>query len=141
METLCTTSGGTRVLSYRRVADRRDNAVALIIDEDLSTRALLRLHLANAGYVVLEAMHAVQGAYLALSASPELILCDVGTCRLVSGDFLAALKSGSTTRRSSLVLLTADPDADRRSHELAGASFLRKPVDAERLLEMIEAAR
>jgi len=138
METLCKTSGEPRVVSYRRVADRGENAVALVIDEDASTRALLRLQLASAGYVVLEAAAGVQGAYLALCASPDLILCDVRTCH--PGDLFAVLRSSATTRQISLVFLTADPDADARSHELAGAAFLRKPVDAEQLLEVIEAA-
>lgn len=136
METLW----GDPVVRSSRVASRAHDAVALIIDEDAATRALLRLHLASSGYLVLEARDAVQGAYLALSATPDLIICDVRASRLDDFDFLSALKS-APDRQHVFVVYLVEADCDERVQEPGSPAVLRKPVDPKRLRAVIEASK
>lgn len=77
---------------------RHSNVKILVIDDDTSMLAFLKLHLQKAGYVVLLAEDGIVGGRLALSASPDLILLDVQMPYLNGYELVEALKVDPAAR-------------------------------------------
>lgn len=109
----------------------------LVIDDDRSIRELLSLHLANCGYDVAVAEDAVVGGRLALAAKPQLIIIDVNMPYLDGPDFVAALKSDPLTSDIPVVFLTSDDDVADRAARLGAVAYLKKPIMADRLLDVV----
>lgn len=109
----------------------------LVVDDDRSLRALVRLHLANAGYDVIEAEDAVVGGYTVLRTPPDLVICDVNMPYMDGYEFVAALRSEPLTQHIPVVFLTLDDDVADRAQKLGAVAHLRKPLTADRLLETV----
>jgi CheY-like chemotaxis protein len=116
---------------------RRERAKLVVIDDDTTIRTLLKLHLVNAGYDVLAAADAVEGGYLVIGTSPDLIICDVNMPYMDGYDFVAALKSDPLTREIPVIFLTTDEDVAGKAQKLGAVAYLRKPITADRLLEVV----
>jgi CheY-like chemotaxis protein len=112
----------------------------LVIDDDHYIRELLTLHLANRGYDVAVAEDAIVGGKLALTAKPQLIIVDVNMPYLDGPDFVAALKSDPQTSHIPVVFLTSDEDILDRMGKLGAFACLKKPILADRLLEVVARA-
>jgi rsbT co-antagonist protein RsbR len=112
----------------------------LVIDDDRYIRDLVRLHLANRGYDVAVAEDAIVGGRLALAAKPQLIIVDVHMPYLDGPEFVAALKGDPSTSDIPVVFLTADEDMLDRSAKLGVFACLKKPILADRLLEVVARA-
>ena len=108
----------------------------VVIDDDPSMRALVRLHLASGGCDVLEAGDGFAGRYLVMTALPDLVICDVHMPRMTGLELLADLKSDPLTREVPVVLLTGDEDVVALAKAVGAADCLRKPLAGKRLLEM-----
>ncbi len=117
---------------------RRARPQIVVVDNDVVIRALIKLHLVNAGYEVLEAEDAIAGGYLTLRVLPDLILCDVDMPYMNGYELIAALKSDATTQHIPVVFLTAVDDVVDHAKKLGAAAYLSKPVTADRLLEVVE---
>ena len=118
----------------------RSKGRVLVIDDDRSIRELLSLHLANRGYEVAVAEDAIVGGKLALASKPQLIIVDANLPYLDGPDFVVALKSDPLTSDIPVVFLTSDEDlADRTAH-LGAVACLKKPIMADRLLDIIARA-
>jgi CheY-like chemotaxis protein len=110
--------------------------IVVVIDDDPSMRALVRLHLANGGCDVFEAGDGIAGRYLVMTAAPDLVICDVHMPRMTGLELLADLKADPLTRDVPVVLLTGDDDIATLAKAVGAADCLRKPVAGKRLLEM-----
>jgi CheY-like chemotaxis protein len=109
----------------------------IVIDDDPTLRSLVRLHLANAGYEVLDAPDAVEGGYLVLGESPDLVVCDVNMPYLSGYEFVKALKSDALTREIPVVFLSVEEDVASNAQKLGAVAYLKKPVTVDRLLEVV----
>ncbi len=118
------------------IAATRNRARIVVIDDDVVVRALLKLHLSSAGYDVLEAEDAVAGGYLVLRSSPDLIISDVDMPYMDGYELTAALKSDPRTQEIPVVLLSAHDDV-QDARKLGVVAYLRKPILANRLLEVV----
>jgi CheY-like chemotaxis protein len=118
----------------------RNKGRVLVIDDDRSIRELLSLHLGNRGYDVAVAEDAVVGGRLALAAKPQLIIVDAHMPYLDGPDFVAALKSDPLTSDIPVVFLTSDEDMADRAARLGAFACLKKPIMADRLLDVVAAA-
>jgi DNA-binding response OmpR family regulator len=116
---------------------RHSNAKILVIDDDTSMLAFLKLHLQKAGYVVLLAEDGIVGGRLALNASPDLILLDAEMPYLSGYELAAALRTDSATWDIPVVFLTADKQVEERTRMLRAEAYLKKPVKIDRLLEVV----
>jgi len=114
-----------------------EKARILVIDDDAQMRELLRLHLAEAGYKVLLAEDGIAGGYLALNGSPDLVLVDVDMPHMTGYELVKALKADSLTSKIPVVFLTVSDDVEERSGQLGAEAYLKKPVKADRLLEVV----
>ena len=76
----------------------------------------------------------------ALAARPQLSIVDVHMPYLDGPDFVAALKSDPQTSDIPVVFLTADEDMFDRGAKLGAFACLKKPILADRLLEVVARA-
>lgn len=120
------------------VARRRPKVI--IIDDDPLVRGLVKLHLVNDGYEVLEADDAIAGGYLAMGTAPDLIICDVEMPHMSGYELVEALKSDPATAHIPVVFLTVVDDHGDRAKKLGAVAHLKKPVLANLLLEVVAKA-
>jgi DNA-binding response OmpR family regulator len=116
---------------------RHSDIKILVIDDDTSMLAFLKLHLQKAGYVVLLAEDGIVGGRLALNGSPDLILLDVEMPYLSGYELAEALRVDPATWDIPVVFLTADKQVEERTRMLRAEAYLKKPVKLERLLEVV----
>jgi len=112
-------------------------AYILVVDDDPDILALLRLHLASAGYEVGVAEDAIQAGYMVLARTPDLIISDVKMPFMDGFEFVAALKDDRSLPRIPVIFLTSVEDGDQRGKELGAVGYLHKPVRADRLLALV----
>jgi len=109
----------------------------LVIDDDPVMRELLSLHLSNAGYQVQVAEDAIVGGYITLNSRPELVIADVEMPHLNGYELVAAMKADPFTRDIPVIFLTTRDDVDDHARQLGAQAYLRKPVKADKLLELV----
>ena len=121
--------------------DDRKKARILIIDDDVSFRDLLRLHLAAAGFQVQIAEDGVEGGRALLEQRPDLIVSDLNMPFLDGFELLSLLRADTETASIPVILLSGRSDSDTmaKAVELGAADFLVKPVTRDQLFESIEA--
>lgn len=110
----------------------------LVVDDDASMRALVRLHLATEGYEVLEAADPIDAAPLVMGAAPDLVLCDLNMPHMNGCEFVAVLKAHPATRAIPVVLVTGEDDVAELARRAGAAGWLKKPVAARQLLALVE---
>lgn len=110
----------------------------LVVDDDESFRDLIRLHLGNAGYEALMAEDAVAAGHLIVQERPALVLIDVRMPYMDGYEFATALKADPQTREIPIMFVTVDENVAERSRELGAVAYLRKPVRADKLLEVVQ---
>ena len=116
---------------------QRPARLIMVVDDDAMVRALVKLHLVNHGYDVLEAEDAVVAGHLVLRTPPDLLICDVDMPYMDGYQFVAALKSDTATREIPVVFLTIVDDVADQAKRLGAVAYLNKPVTADRLLEVV----
>jgi CheY-like chemotaxis protein len=131
--------GMSACLAAPRPARHGSRPTVVVVDDDPSMRALIRLILAASGYEVLEAEDGLAGRHLVMASSPDLVLCDVHMPRMDGFELLEALKSDALTRHVPVVLVTADEDAAAVALVRGAAACLTKPLEARRLIETASA--
>ncbi len=118
----------------------RARATTLVIDDDPVVRDLMRNFLGKEGYRVEVASSGEEGLRLAHSAHPDAITLDVIMPGMDGWSVLTALKSDPETADTPVILLTI---TDNRSmgFALGAADYLTKPIERERLLEVLRRYR
>jgi two-component system, cell cycle response regulator DivK len=112
--------------------------ILVVEDHELSRDALAR-RLERRGYQVMRAVDGLEAVAIAQSASPHLILMDLGLPQLDGWAATRRLKSEAATRDIPIIVLSAHPQ-DRRAARAAGGDDVdAKPVHFAGLVEKIEA--
>ncbi|MEO8393071.1 MAG: response regulator [Chloroflexota bacterium] len=111
----------------------------LIIEDNLAMRDDIAEILEYEGYSVLTAANGIVGVASALSALPDLILCDVMMPELDGYGVLKALHAQPSTSSIPFIFLTAKADriAVRQGMELGADDYLIKPHTAAELLAAV----
>lgn len=109
----------------------------VVVDDDEFMRELLSLHLTNAGYEVLVAEDAVDAGHLVVRSPPDLLIVDVRMPYMTGYEFVRAVKDDPATRDIRVVVLTSEEDAEQRATQFGADACLKKPVKADRLLELV----
>src|SRR3972149_2398654 len=117
-------------------------AKLLIIEDDVTMRELLRVHLKSAGHAVRVAADAADGIRYILAETPDLILSDIAMPYLDGMELLRALRSDPATLRVPVIFLTGRDDDDTlvKARPLGVDGFLAKPIQVEDLLSAIDKA-
>ena len=112
----------------------------LVVDDEPDIRTFLSVTLEMSDYVVATAEDGVQGALLARSLVPDVILLDVMMPGIDGLAVLRGLRSDPLTAHIPVVMLTAKTsDQDTWTGWQAGASYyMAKPFDVDHLLQFLE---
>ena len=109
----------------------------LLIDNDASSRELLRVHLGNAGYQTLEAEDAVSGGRLLVEHAPDLVILEANLPFLSGLDLIATVAVDQSAPCMPVVFLASNDEDRSRAQQLGDACLIR-PFFADELLRVVE---
>ena len=112
-------------------------AKILLVEDNELNRDMLSRRLIRRGFDVVIAVDGGQGADMAVSESPDLILLDMSLPVMNGWEVAQKLKADSATRNIPIIALTAHAMGGDREKALdAGCNeYETKPVEFKRLLE------
>ena len=111
----------------------------LLVEDDLDVREALAETLREEGYAVDCATDGIEALdYLRGGGRPGLILLDLMMPRMSGSEFRVAQKKDPLLVRYPVVLLSADGRMREKAVALETAGAIRKPIDLDELLRVIE---
>jgi len=114
--------------------------VVLVIDEDPAMRNLMTRFLQREGYAVVTAVDGEDGLGKARDLHPVAITLDVNMKKEDGWQVLQELKSSIDLAKIPVVLVTMEDDRSR-GYALGAADYLSKPVDRNRLKDLLQRYR
>jgi CheY-like chemotaxis protein len=113
----------------------------LLVEDNEMNRDMLSRRLTKRGYAVVVAVDGSEGASMARSEAPDLVLMDMGLPVMDGWTATRHIKADPATARIPVIALTAETaEGDREKCLEAGCDdYDTKPVDLERLIGKIEA--
>ena len=111
----------------------------LVIDDSTTNVVLLQAVLNKKGYIIETALN-VKDAFSVMSRKmPDLILLDLLMPRINGYEFLKEIKADPKTRNIPVIVVSALTDQEniQKSMALGANEFITKPVDIQKLLEMV----
>ena len=120
----------------------RAAATVLIADDSMVVRAVVRSHLEEVGYRVLEAVDGTAGIEQCQLEAPDVILLDIEMPGLDGHEVLAKLKADAALRDIPVVFLTNRSGMTDVVAGLDGGAhdYLKKPFEAPELVARVAAA-
>jgi CheY-like chemotaxis protein len=115
----------------------RGSRTVLVIDDDPTVRELMERFLVREGFAVVTAANGVDGLRQAREVRPAAITLDVLMPDLDGWTVLAALKGDPELADIPVVFVTI-LDEKTRGYSLGATDYLVKPVDRERLAQVLE---
>lgn len=114
----------------------------LIIDDESDVRIFLQSLLVDHGYDTISATDGVEGMKLAREASPDLITLDITMPEQSGVKSYRQLKDDEELAKIPVIIITAVGDPmehflKTRKQVPNPEGFMAKPIDQERLLQMI----
>ena len=111
----------------------------LVVEDDPSTRQLVRLHLESDTHEVCTAEDGLQGLQQVLAFSPDLIVTDFRMPHLDGIGMLAAIRAQSTTATIPVIMLSSESGSStlKRSRSHGVSDFLPKPLNRTGLLTAV----
>jgi PAS domain S-box-containing protein len=132
--------GETGAVATSPAASESVRGTVLVIDDDATARELIATHLAGEGFAVETAANGVDGLKTARLLAPAAIILDVLLPDIDGWTVLAALKGEPALADIPVVIVTI-VDEQRRGIALGAAGYLTKPIDRERLVEILSRLR
>lgn len=121
-----------------RTSAPRDGAkLVLVVDDDPVARDLLRRYLGRGGFRVETAANGEEALRLARELSPDAITLDVLMPQMDGWAVLSALKDDPALEPIPVSMLSI-VDERRIGFSLGASEFLTKPIDRDKLLEVLE---
>ncbi len=116
------------------------SATILIVEDDTSTREMVVFLLADEGYRVLSAKHAIAALTLLEGTRPDLIISDVNMPGMDGFEFCRQVRAQTELSQTPFLFLSARAQRTdiRRGMGLGADDYLTKPFAAEELLSAIE---
>jgi DNA-binding response OmpR family regulator len=119
------------------------NANILLIDDEAETLSELAETLSRSGFSCRSARNAATAQELALRSAPDLIISDINLDGQNGLELCASLKDAHPALADvPVIFLSAAqiPHIVRRAREAGGSYYLRKPIDPEVLIELVDKA-
>jgi DNA-binding NtrC family response regulator len=116
----------------------QEKPTILIVDDNAPFRMLVRAFLMKEDYRVIEAENGLQAMEMLDESKPGLLLLDLQMQPMGGFDFM--VEYNNREYKMPVVLITADPSSDilTRSSKLGFAGVLKKPVNEERILQIVK---
>ena len=113
----------------------------LVIDDNTDIRENTAEILELAGYKVFTAENGKQGVETAISAKPDVIICDIMMPELDGYGVLHLVRKNPDTRHIPFIFLTAKTERGdfRKGMEMGADDYITKPFDDIELLNAVEA--
>jgi two-component system cell cycle response regulator DivK len=113
----------------------------LYVEDNEDNVYVLKGRLTRKGYTVLVASDGAEGATMAATEQPEVILMDLSLPVLDGWEATRRIKAAKATRHIPVIALTAHAMTGDREKALAAGcdDFDTKPVDIDRLIGKIQA--
>jgi CheY-like chemotaxis protein len=121
--------------------DARSPATIMVVEDDEASRDALSRRLERRGYRIVLAVDGHEAVLKGRSASPDLILMDLGLPGIDGCEAARQLKGDPSTAQIPIIVLSAHAMTSHRDMALAagGDDFDTKPVRFQQLLEKIDA--
>jgi signal transduction histidine kinase/DNA-binding response OmpR family regulator len=116
--------------------DSGAGGLVLVIDDDVEMVHVLRGYLEQAGFSVLSAATATEGAPLVNTRRPDVILLDVLLPERSGLELLQSLKRDPSTRSIPILVVSVMNDT-LKGLRLGAADYLTKPVDRARIVDTV----
>jgi signal transduction histidine kinase/DNA-binding response OmpR family regulator len=130
--------GAWLIATLKRLVEGQSTGTVLIIDDDRAARYVMRRHLEDDGWVVVEAENGAAGLRMAGELAPSAIVLDLVMPELGGQDVLARLRRDPITRDVPVVVSTSKALADAEVTALATQSVALLSKD---LLSLQDASR
>jgi CheY-like chemotaxis protein/signal transduction histidine kinase len=111
----------------------------LVVDDDPLVQHLLRGQLEQEGFRVLVAVDGVEGITMARESRPHVIILDIHLPKLDGWQVLAELKTDPALVNIPVVILSVEEQRGR-AFSFGACEYLVKPVEADRLLNVVRRA-
>lgn len=116
------------------------NKSILVAEDDEDIRMMLSVFFKDEGFHV----EAAENGKIALgkvqAAKPDVILLDLMMPEMDGMAFRAAQEADAAISAIPVILMSADASLDIKSRALPGVRSIRKPMDLDRLLELVHEA-
>jgi PleD family two-component response regulator len=119
----------------------RVSRTALVVEDDIAIRHLVRAALTGHGYRVVEAGDGMAALTACAAALPDVILLDIGLPDMDGLTVLKKVKNDPELREIPVVMVTAwaDPDLVRVAMDRGAADYVCKPFALDDLLARVDA--
>jgi CheY-like chemotaxis protein len=121
-------------------ASQERRGTVLVIDDDATARELIATYLAGEGFTVETAASGVEGLKKVRELRPAAVTLDIMMPEIDGWTVLAAMKGDPALAGIPIVIVTI-VDEQRRGIALGAAGYLTKPIDRERLIEIVSRFR
>jgi len=120
--------------------DARSPGTIMVVEDDEASRDALSRRLERRGYRIVLAVDGHEAVSKGRSASPDLILMDLGLPGIDGCEATRQLKGDRSTAHIPIIVLSAHAMTSHRDMALAagGDDFDTKPVRFQQLLQKIE---
>ena len=125
-----------RIEAGATVAGDLSGRSVLIVDDDPTVHDVLRATIAKEGYRLLHAYDGAQALELARTERPDVITLDVMMPKLDGWSVLGKLKSDPALASIPVIMLTI-VDERTMGYSLGASEYMTKPVDRNRLIELL----
>src|SRR5919205_1888723 len=115
----------------------------LIVEDDPDTREMLATLLATEGFYAvaaedgLEALHVLRAVRHRAPEVPCLVLLDLMMPRLGGGEFRRAQLGDPTVASVPVAVMSGAGDLEQRAKALGAVASVAKPIDVDRLLDVV----
>ena len=111
----------------------------LIVDDDATTRTLMRSALERLGLIVVEAVNGEEALGAFRKSQADLVLLDANMPRMNGFEACAAIRRLDYGRDIPIIMVTsmADSDAVKRAVKVGVTDYVTKPVNWSQLSERI----
>ncbi|MEO7404425.1 MAG: protein kinase [Burkholderiales bacterium] len=111
----------------------------LVVEDDVTVREMVRMHLEAAGHVVTTANDGTMGLYVALAERPELVILDLAMPGLDGHALIEALRANDATAATPVIVLTGNDtrESARRAMEGGADDVIVKPTSGPELVAAV----
>jgi hypothetical protein len=125
-----------RAEATKRVGEKTQEPLILVVDDDATARDLVERHLERSGFAVVTAPGGREGLRLVRELRPAAVTLDIMMPDIDGWTVLAAIK-GDPELAGIPVVLMSIVDQKNRGYALGAADYLVKPVDRVKLVETL----
>ena len=112
----------------------------LVIDDSSTNVVLLQAVLTNKGYNIETALNVKEAYTVIYKKKPDLILLDLLMPKINGYEFLAEVKAIENLKKIPIIVVSALSDIEniQKAMDLGAHSFIKKPVDIQKLVELVD---